>query len=94
MEEPMSEVSDRIAAKHVLYRCTENGGTGVYGQPLEVYVGYECECGWTTKDSTATSKHIAEVTERAVRDEIVLALNDLEALDWRFSVAARIAKGD
>lgn len=82
----MTALSDRIAAEHVLYRCTENGGPGVYGQPVEVYVGYQCECGWTTTDSAATSQHLADVTERAVRDAIVAELT-VQADRWSDNAA-------
>lgn len=47
----MSTLAEQIAREHVLYRATEGGGKGIYGQPLEVYVGYACECGWATTNS-------------------------------------------
>src|SRR5690606_3888983 len=31
-------LAEQIAREHVLSRATEDGGKGVYGQPLEVYV--------------------------------------------------------
>ena len=92
----MSALSEKVAAEHILYRCTEDAGTGVFGQPVEVYVGVECECGWTAKDSAATSQHIADITERAVRDTVAESIeadmNHDANRNATLATAARIAR--
>lgn len=76
----MSTLAEQIAREHVLYRATEGGGKGIYGQPLEVYVGYACECGWATTNSWDTTLHIATVTEQAVVDRLEALAREIDDL--------------
>ncbi len=99
----MSELTERVAREHVLYRRTEDTSEVVWGARVPRFVGYGCECGWTTGDATATatSLHMADVTEAAVREAIaaditnaVLPAHPNTGYRDGIARAARIARGE
>ena len=93
----MGALTDRVGTEHAMYRSTVSD-TNLQGQSIVVYVGYECECGWQTTNSFATSTHVAEATAEAIATAIEAALTDGDDVPIRWTnfgleTAARIARG-
>ena len=84
----MSALTDRIAAKHQRIFNAQYG------------LGPHCTCGWIHHDYDGSQKHVkhvAEVTEAAVREQVA---RDIEAeltiggvTSYEGEEAARIARG-